>query len=110
MRISRKCYRRRVELAGEAGDVFFALMFCVFFYLAPSLIFLIHVFKGCKLSTNSQSLENVKPDQNTYLTHVSRTTTYYYENEDKKSMKWGETKWRTDARKTRHPKTYHKKE
>ena len=65
---------------------------------------------GCKLSTNSQSLENVKPDQNTHLTHVYRTTTYYYENEDKKSMRWGETKWQTDAQKTRHPKTCHKKE
>ena len=44
-----------------------------------------------------QSLENVNPDQNTNLTHVSRTTICYYENEDKKIMKWGETKWRTDA-------------
>ena len=48
---SRKRYRRRVELAGEAGDVwvFFLFFFClmfVFFYLAPSLIFLIHVTRN----------------------------------------------------------------
>ena len=51
MRASRRCYRRSVELAGEAGDVLFFFFFfffhvLCFFYLAPSLIFLIHVTRN----------------------------------------------------------------
>ena len=58
-----------------------------------------------------QSLENVNPKSEHKLDAcVSNNNFLDYENEDKKSMKWGETKWRTDAQKTRHPKTYHKKE
>ena len=47
MRTSRKHCRRRVELAAEAGDVFFFFfdVLC-FFYLAPSLTFLIHVTRN----------------------------------------------------------------
>ena len=44
MRTSRKRCRRRVELAGEAECFFFA--FLCFLYLAPSLIFLIHVTRN----------------------------------------------------------------
>ena len=43
MRTSRKRCRRRVELAGEAECFFWSF---VFFYLAPSLIFLIHVTRN----------------------------------------------------------------
>ena len=48
MRTSRKRCRRRVELAGEAESVFFffEVLCYFFFYLAPSLIFLIHVTRN----------------------------------------------------------------
>ena len=51
MRTSRKRYRRRVELAGEAGMFFFFFFLCVFFYLAPSLIFLFHETKNKEKNT-----------------------------------------------------------
>ena len=44
MKTSRKRFRRSVELVDEAEDVFF-LKF-LFFVLAPSLIFLIHVTRN----------------------------------------------------------------